>query len=207
MRTTDRKRSDAKLDQAVDLFWDRGYYDVSVDELVHRTGLHRAAVYGEFGSRQRLFEASLRRYRERVVAAFFAELERPEAGLAAIERFFSTILRAAVRPKKRIGCLMINTASEVSPNIRSVAHIVSSYLDDLRARFQHACINARARGEIRRGVDVDQVADYLLGSVLGFWTLARSPASTSTLRHYVQGVLTFVDGLRSRSDDTRALRG
>jgi len=195
------------LDRAVSLFWERGYYDVSVDELVNRTGLHRAAVYGEFGSRQRLFEASLRRYRERVVAVFFAELERPDAGLAAIERFFVTISDAAARPKKRIGCLMINTASEVSPNIRSVAHIVSSYVDDLRTRFQQACINARARGEVRQGIDVDQVADYLLGSVLGLWALARSPASTATLQHYVQGVLTFVDGLRSGSDDTRALRG
>jgi TetR/AcrR family transcriptional regulator, transcriptional repressor for nem operon len=207
MPTAGRRGSDERLDRAVSLFWERGYYDVSVDELVNRTGLHRAAVYGEFGSRQRLFEAALRRYRARVVAVFFAELERPDAGLAAIERFFVTISGAATRPKKRIGCLMINTASEVSPSIRSVAHIVSSYLDDLRARFQQACVNARARGEIRHGIDVDQVADYLLGSVLGLWVLARSPASTSTLQHYVQGVLMFVDGLRSRSDDTRALRG
>ena len=207
MRTAGRKQSNERLDRAVSLFWERGYYDVSVDELVNRTGLHRAAVYGEFGNRQRLFEAALRRYREIVVAEFLAELERPDAGLAAIERFFLTISGAAAQPKKRLGCLMINTASEVSPNVRSVAHIVSSYLDDLRARFQQTCINARARGEVRHGIDVDQVADYLLGSVLGLWALARSPASTSTLQHYVQGVLMFVDGLRSRSDDTRALRG
>src|SRR6266576_3270673 len=114
MRPANGMRSQKRLDRAMDLFWERGYYDVSVDELVNRTGLHRAAVYGEFGSRQRLFEASLRRYRERVVAVFFAELERPDAGLAAIERFFLTISDAAARPKKRIGCLMITTASEVS---------------------------------------------------------------------------------------------
>jgi TetR/AcrR family transcriptional regulator, transcriptional repressor for nem operon len=204
MRTADPKRADERLDRAVGLFWERGYYDVSIDELVNRTGLHRAAVYGEFGSRQRLFEASLRRYRERVVAVFFAELERPDAGIDDIERFFMAILHAAARPTKRIGCLMINTASEVSPNIRSVAHIVSGYLDDLRARFHQACVNARARREVGGEIDVDQVADYLLGSVLGLWTLARSPASTAVLRHYVQGVLASVDGLRSRSDHAPA---
>jgi TetR/AcrR family transcriptional regulator, transcriptional repressor for nem operon len=198
MRTANRRRSGERLDRAVDLFWERGYYGVAVDELVTRTGLHRAAIYGEFGSRQRLFEAALRHYRETVVARFFAELEGPDAGLAAIERFFLTIYRAAVRPKKRIGCLMVNTASEVSPSIRPVAHIVSCYLDDLRALFERACLDARARREIRRGIAIDQVADYLVGSVLGLWVLARSPASTLALQHYVHGVLKFVAGLRER---------
>jgi TetR/AcrR family transcriptional repressor of nem operon len=203
MRTTNGMRSQKRLDRAMGLFWERGYYDVSVDELVNRTGLHRAAVYGQFGSRQRLFEATLRRYRETIVADFFAELEQPNAGLAEIRQFFLVISRAAARPERRTGCLMINTTCEVSPNIRSVAHIVSRYLDELRALFRQACINARARRDVRSGADVEQVADYLLGSVLGLWTLARSPASTSTVRHYVQGVLTFVDGLRPNSADTR----
>jgi TetR/AcrR family transcriptional repressor of nem operon len=204
MRTANGIRSQKRLDRAMDLFWERGYYDVSVDELVNRTGLHRAAVYGQFGSRQRLFEATLRRYRETIVANFFAELEPPSAGLAEIQRFFLAISRAAARPEKRMGCLMINTTCEVSPNIRSVAHIVSRYLDELRALFRQACINARARRDVRRRTDVEQVADYLLGSVLGLWTLARSPASTSAVQHYVQGVLTFVDGLRPNPADRRS---
>jgi AcrR family transcriptional regulator len=40
------------------------------------------------------------------------------------------------------------------------------------------------------------IADYLVGSVLGLWTLARSPAPAATLRHYVDGVLGFLDGLQ-----------
>lgn len=207
MRKATRAQSDERLDLAVALFWERGYADVSVDELVNRTGLHRAAVYGAFGSRQRLFEACLHRYRARVTAEFFAELERPDAGLADIERFFLRIHQAAVRPRKRLGCLMINTASEVSPRIRSVARIVASYLDELRALLRKACTNARARGEISRGTDLDQVADYLVGSVLGLWTLARAPASTSAVQHYVQGVLTSLHGLRSSVGDTHAAGG
>jgi len=189
-------RSEERLDRAVDLFWEKGYFDVSIDELVSRTGLHRAAVYGEFGSRHRLFEASLRRYRERVVTVFFAELDRPDAGLAELERFFLAILRAARQPKKRRGCLMVNTACAVSPRIRSVATIVAGFLDDLRTLMRKACVNARARGDARREIEVDEVADYLVGAVLGLWTLARSPAPASALPHYVRGVLTYLDGLR-----------
>ena len=91
---------------------------------------------------------------------------------------------------------MVNTAREVSPHVRSVARIVSSFLDELRTLLRRACNNARMRGDFRAAIDVNQVGDYLVGSVLGLWPLARSPAPVTSLRHYVEGVWSFVDGLR-----------
>ena len=44
-------RSTDRLERAMDVFWERGYYDTSMSELMGRTGLHRAAVYGAFGSK------------------------------------------------------------------------------------------------------------------------------------------------------------
>src|SRR5882724_7309750 len=85
-RAVRRSRSEAKLDRTMDVFWERGYYDTSVEELVRRTGLHRAAVYGEFGSKRRLFEASPRRYREKVTAELLEPLARPDAARADLER-------------------------------------------------------------------------------------------------------------------------
>jgi len=201
-----RSRSEAKLDRTMDVFWERGYYDTSVEELVRRTGLHRAAVYGEFGSKRRLFEASLRRYREKVTAELFEPLAQLDAALADIERFVRGIHDAATRPEKRVGCLMVNTASEVSPRVPSVARIISTFLDDLRRLFRRACNNSRLRGEIRPDIDVDQVGDYLVGSVLGLWTLARSPAPPRAIAHYVEGVLAFVDGLRPSATRSRRRR-
>jgi TetR/AcrR family transcriptional regulator, transcriptional repressor for nem operon len=201
--TMARSRADDRLDRAMDVFWEKGYYDTSIDELMSRTGLHRAAVYGEFGSKRRLFEAALRRYREKVITTLVAPLSRPDAALADVDRFFRRIHRAAAAPKKRRGCLMVNTASEVSPHIRSVARIVSTYLGDLRALLRRACENARTRGEVRSDTDVDRVADYLVGLVLGLWTLARSPASATSLRHYVDGVRGFLESLQPEAGRAR----
>src|SRR5207247_11459230 len=67
----------------------------SIDELISRTGLHRAAVYERFGSKRGLFEATLRRYRERVIAKLVAPLAGPDAARADIDRFFGEIHRAA----------------------------------------------------------------------------------------------------------------
>jgi len=198
-----RVSAEERLDQAMHVFWERGYWDTSIDQLIDRTGLHRAAVYGKFGSKRGLFEATLRRYREKVIAVFLEPLGRSDAALADIARFFLGIHDGAVEPERRLGCLMVNTASEVSPHVRSVARIVSSYLDELGALLRRACVNARKRGELRSNTDVDQVADYLVGSVLGLWVLARSPTSDTVLRHYVEGVLASLDGWDPKRGDVR----
>src|SRR5258708_7986304 len=89
--TMGRPRPEERLDQAMRVFWEKGYYDTSIEELMGRTGLHRAAVYGEFGSKRRLFEATLARYRETVISAFFAPLAGPDAALARSEEHTSEL--------------------------------------------------------------------------------------------------------------------
>jgi TetR/AcrR family transcriptional repressor of nem operon len=188
--------TDHRLDQAMKLFWRRGYFDTSVEELGARTGLHRAAIYSEFGSKQRLFEALLGRFRERVTARKLAPLEARGAGLAEVEQFFNQFRDMRTKPDGRLGCLMCLTAAEVSPVVPSVARIVSAYLVDLRALFTRACRNARSQGELARRIDEVKVADYLTGAVLGLMALARSPAPSSAVANYVDGVLSYLHNLK-----------
>ncbi|HYN64371.1 MAG TPA: helix-turn-helix domain-containing protein, partial [Candidatus Limnocylindrales bacterium] len=53
---------DQALDRAMDLFWSRGYREVSVDDLVQSTGLNRHSLYGHYGSKYGLAREALRRY-------------------------------------------------------------------------------------------------------------------------------------------------
>ncbi len=193
---TTRSHSEERLDRAMRVFWEKGYYDTSIEDLMARTGLHRAAIYGEFGSKQKFFEALLARYRGKVTAGMLAPLKAQDAASAQLEQFFRRLYDFATLPDGRFGCLMCHTASEVSPHIRSVARIVSSYLDDLRALLRRACVNAWKRGEVRLGTDADQLADYLMGAVLGLMALARSPAPRAAVAHYVDGVVGFLRSLQ-----------
>jgi len=196
-----RSLSEERLDRAMRVFWEKGYYDTSIEDLMARTGLHRAAIYGEFGSKKKLFEALLARYREKVTTAMLSPLKAPDAAFAQLEQFFRQLHHFTALPDGRLGCLICHTASEVSPHIRSVARIVSSYLDELRALLRRACVNARKRGEVHSGVDADQVADYLVGAVLGLMALARAPAPRTAVAHYVDGVVDFLKSLQPKGED------
>ncbi len=200
MGTRSQPLSEDRLDKAMRLFWEKGYYDTSIEDLMARTGLHRAAIYGEFGSKKKLFEALLTRYRAKVTAERLAPLKSPDAALPELKQFFRQFRDREALPRHRLGCLMCLTAAEVSPHDPSIARIVSSYLDELRGLFRRACVNSRERGEARSGVDVDQIADYLAGAVLGLMSLARAPAPRSAVVHYLDGVLAFLNGLRPKGE-------
>ena len=53
---------DAVLDAALELFWQRGYHEVSVDDLVRETGLNRHSLYDRYRSKYGLAVAALERY-------------------------------------------------------------------------------------------------------------------------------------------------
>ncbi len=203
-----RSLSEEKLNRAMLVFWEKGYHDTPIEDLITRAGLHRAAIYGQFGSKKKFFEALLARYRETVTATMLAPLRAPDTALAQLEQFFRQLRDFAASPEGRFGCLMCHTASEVSPHIRSVARIVSSYLDELHLLFRKACVNARKRGEFRPATDADQVADYLVGAVLGLMALARSPAPRTAVAHYADGVVGFLRSLQPEGEgDTRRQPG
>jgi len=187
------------------VFWAKGYYDTSIETLMARTGLHRAAIYGGFGSKRKFFEMLLNRYRATYIARWFAPLETPDAALVELEVFFRQF-QDLPAPAAKLGCLMCLTSSEVSPHVPSVQRIVSRYLDDMHSLIRTACVNARKRGEIRAATDNDSVADYLVGAVLGLWAMVRSPMPRGAIAHYVSGVLIFLRGLRPASGlDARSI--
>jgi TetR/AcrR family transcriptional regulator, transcriptional repressor for nem operon len=200
MTTRSQPLSEDRLDEAMRLFWKKGYYDTSIEDLMARAGLHRAAIYGEFGSKKKLFEALLTRYRAKVTAGRLIPLKTREAAFAELKQFFHQFRDVQAMPAGRLGCLMCLTAAEVSPHDASIARIVSSYLGELRALFRRASVNSLRRGEVRAGIDVDQVADYLTGAVLGLMALARAPAPRAAVIHYVDGVIGFLNGLQPKGE-------
>ncbi len=201
-KTIARSISEEMLDRAMHVFWERGYYNTPIEDLIARAGLHRAAIYGEFRSKKRFFEGLLARYRQKVTAGMFAPLQAPDAASEQLEQFFGRLRDFAVSADGRYGCLMCHTASEVSPRIRSVARIVSSYLDELRMLLRRACVNARRRGEVHPGTDADQVSDYLAGAVFGLMAFARSPAPRTAVAHYADGIAAYLRNLQPAGNET-----
>jgi TetR/AcrR family transcriptional repressor of nem operon len=163
---------DAVLDQAVALFWRRGYEATSIHDLTVATGLGRGSLYAAFADKRGLFEAALARYSEAVSRRTFAPLAEPGADLAAVEAVFARLATpdlAAAAP----GCLVTNTACEAGASMPELRDRVRLVFDGLEARLAAALTRAEAKGQLAAGVDPRAAAVFLVAVAQGLRVLAR----------------------------------
>ena len=162
----------AALGKATRLFRTRGYRRTSIQDIVDGTGISRARLYETFGDKQGLFLTVLERYEQEYELGRLAESARTGSPRQVILNAFESIVATA--PKGGVGCLMINTALEVSPTDGTVSESAQRGLSDIERNFR-ACVEAgKAAGEVAAAVDSHQTASALLSLLIGLHVLARN---------------------------------
>ncbi|MHC5209987.1 MAG: TetR/AcrR family transcriptional regulator [Planctomycetota bacterium] len=125
------------LRRAMDLFWTRGYRAVSVDDLVHGSGLNRHSLYGRFRNKYGLLLATLERYRDDCVQGLEATLAQPGTPREKLERLFSLRAPDCADPFWRSmltrGCFGFRMAAELRdrhPEVLALAQEIPLSLQD-----------------------------------------------------------------------------
>src|SRR3990167_10888940 len=88
-RATKRILDDEVLDKTMQLFWQKGYFNVSIEDILQTTGFNRSAIYNHFGNKNSLFVAMLKRYRDQITTQLTLPLQDSQRGLKAIEDFLA----------------------------------------------------------------------------------------------------------------------
>lgn len=185
------------LDRVMHLFWEKGYQDTSMADLVQRSDVQRYGLYETFGDKQELFQRALDWYLSTVISQRLATLESKdsEPSLTEIKIFFEQFIDYLDHPSSSLGCLICNTAVEGTVHDQIVISRVQQYLERLRRAFARALKSAQRNGELAESTDIVQITEFLTGSVLGVSTYARSPASREDVKRYVSGILAMLKQL------------
>jgi len=191
-----RSISNEVLDKTMRLFWTKGYFNTSVDDVIAVTGFNRTAIYNYFGSKHDLFLAMLKRYRETVTPQLTAHLRHPENGLQAIIDFFNQFssLNKTTMPS---GCFLIATASDLPSHDKQVSAFIQDFSNELRALFLNCIIQAERSGA---SIDKKIIADFLMANIFGLMTLHRTQVSTSAIKHHIETVLLFLQTLANENN-------
>lgn len=181
------------LDQAMRLFWRKGYAETTVRDLVEHTGVAHAGLYAAFGGKRELYRAALDHYDATYGNFLIGPLERPDAGRAEIERFFATILNAVKEKRFVDGCFMCNTAVEFGNEGDDIVSKSRDNVERMTAGFRNALKQAGARGEVKEDLDPAATASFLTSAFHGIAVLARSKASTKRIEESVRMTLRILD--------------
>lgn len=181
------------LDKAMRVFWAKGYFGTSVEDLVAATGVSRYGLYGEFGDKNGLFLAALQRYRTDIVAPLLDIIGQPDASLGALRSLFAVLAEFARQPGGKLGCLVFNSVNEIGLHDEATAGKILEIREQLSQGILQALTNAATKGELPAGFDVRREADFLFGILHALPAMIRAGADVQTIEHVIAVALSTLE--------------
>jgi AcrR family transcriptional regulator len=179
---------DQALDQALRVFWRKGYEGASLPDLTKAMGINRPSLYAAFGNKEGLFRKALVRYADGPAAYVGEALNEPTARVVT-ERLLGGAADLLTDPRNPRGCLMVQGAlacGEAAAAVRRelIAQRAAGQ-DALRRRFERAV----SEGDLPAGVDSADLARYVVTVIHGMAVQAAGGASREDLLRVVEMAL------------------
>lgn len=184
MATRGRPRTfdpDTALQQALELFWERGYEGTSLSDLAQVMGIATASIYHSFGSKEDLFRQVMELYGTTSGGQPRRALTEHPTAAAAVHAMLRATADQITRPDSPHYCMLILA----SPTGAIENHAVREFLADIR-RSQFTAIRARLAdgvddGDLGPDTDIDALARYFATVVQGLSVQARDGAGRDEL--------------------------
>ncbi|MCP2256205.1 transcriptional regulator, TetR family [Prauserella aidingensis] len=164
-----------------DVFWDKGYAGTSLEDLLAASGLGKGSLYGAFGDKRTLFLRVLREYDEANDRMLRAWLDEADRSVDVIRGFVTGPLRDPDGDQARRGCLLANTAMELSVSASDVAAEARRSYAATTSVLVDAIRRAQREGDVASRVVPESAAHAVLAGQLGLVVLGRVGQDPATL--------------------------
>jgi TetR/AcrR family transcriptional regulator, transcriptional repressor for nem operon len=181
------------LKKAMDLFWERGYEQSSVEALVECTGLGRGSLYDTFGDKHSLYLAALDSYCESAGKQLAVFRDQSGSLRQVLASLFQLYIDWLVSDPARRGCFLVNASIELASRDSEVLKRVQAGNDAIEETFYYLLIRAQASGELAWTCDPHQIARFLLGTLVSIRVLARARADRDVLQDIVKTALSVLN--------------
>ena len=162
------------LDKAMEIFWKQGYEKTSIQDLVDQMGIHRRSLYDTFGDKHSLFVQILERYESLIAAQIRNQITEEMTTVESIRKIFELAIHSDNASPK--GCLMVNTAVELSLLDNEISQRIKSAFKQTENLIANLLIRGQARGEVASSFDINELARYIHNALIGVRVLVKMTA-------------------------------
>ena len=173
------------LDNAMEIFWQKGFEGVSMAELVSHTGLNRRTMYSLFKDKEGLFRDSLDNYYTKRSAQKISVLKE-NPGKKGIELFFETFSFG----EGFKGCLFSNTIREKQFMNDDTYSIPKEYFDNIFVQMQINLSQAKQEGEFSG--DEKAMAMTIITFIHGFHVYGKYNHSKEDSEIIIKNILSMI---------------
>ena len=178
---------DEALDEALKIFWRKGYEGASLPDLTRAMGINRPSLYAAFGNKEALFRKALDRYHDGPAAYVREALEEPTARavIGALLHGTVDLLSSPRNPGDAHGQGALSCGRTADSIRRELASRRAAAQAAIRQRFKQAISD----GDLPADTNAGDLARYVSTVMQGMAVQAAGGASRKELLQVVKMVL------------------
>jgi len=183
---------DTALEKAQDVFWEKGFNATSTDDLRLAMGIGRQSFYDTFKGKREAYLEVVRHYAEGRFAFYLSMFRKADNALEGLQEFLTHI---ALEPaqKRKLGCLGISSICELGTSDKDLSSIHESSSTKILSLLEIVIKDAQKDKFIRKNLDPETVAKYLLTVSAGMRVHCKGGASVQELKNMAK---ITIDGLK-----------
>ncbi|MFF0630516.1 TetR/AcrR family transcriptional regulator [Streptomyces sp. NPDC004296] len=176
------------LEQAMRVFWERGYEGASLTDLTSAMGITRTSMYAAFGNKEDLFRKALERYTEGP-AAYGARALRESTARQVATEFLSGAVRATTRPGCPAGCLGVQASLAAGDTGRAARDALVAWRNEGTVRLRDRFRQAVDEDDLPPDSDPGVLARYIMTVANGIAVQAASGITRDDLQQVADAAL------------------
>lgn len=180
------------VEQAMSVFWEKGYAATSISDITQATGIKRGSLYNAFEGKHDLFVRGLLKYGADRRTCKLRMLETVEDPCEAISMFFDSLVKATLNDPDKKGCLLFNTAVEYSSHDDDVKQLVSDGINEVVTFFEGRIELGKQLGKISQSIDTRPTAKAMIALVVGIRVLGRGAFGKTALQQIAKQAIGLI---------------
>ena len=178
---------EAALAKAMQVFWQAGYENASIELLLREMGIARQSLYDTFGDKRQLYLKALAYYRDQTNHEMKQTLDTTRSVKEGFAKLLYGLARETRKQHER-GCLLLSANLQRDPKDLVVAEFLRDNQARVEAIFVEALRRAQKQGELSRKDDPAALGRFFVATIQGMRALARLKSDRKALEQVALGV-------------------
>jgi AcrR family transcriptional regulator len=174
------------LQQAMKLFWERGYEGASFDELTGAMGISPSSFYNAFGSKEQLYQEATQAYMAEAGKWFAGELDASTDTKTAFRGLLTAAVREFTRNDLPTGCMISLACTQVPPTLACLRDTMVGYRAAAQSAMAARIARGIAEGDVSKDTDVEALAAFYSALSRGLAVHARDGVARERLLEIVE---------------------
>jgi TetR/AcrR family transcriptional repressor of nem operon len=156
-----------KLEQARNLFWEKGYHATSMNDLVDTLKLGRSSIYDTYGNKHSLFVKCLDSYILKKEEEYLTAAKKAKSPMESVKLIIKSIVKNMVLEAKT--CMSIKTTFELGKTDEEIQSLLKQQANNSVKLFSGFLQHAKENGELPENKDPEMIAYFIVASFSGLW--------------------------------------